>query len=460
MYFIIDGRNKIQHPTKKLDMIHRWIKTGKARFRGKNLVQVTKNCDSSKTIKCKFIVGIDPGYKNIGFSIFKIFKNKIQNILNGEVTTRTSEITKLLQEKKMFRRNRRSNHRKNNLRKFCRVKFKAPRWRNRRKKPFAPTHIHLIDSHLNVLNNIFGRINYSETEIALEYFKFDSQKALDPTISSWRYQKGPQFGFENIKAFVRARDNYTCQICGEKSNLRVHHIQEKSNGGSDRPENLITFCENCHNLIHQNLAECPKVSNASPMRDSGILNSCMKELVNTISPEYTITGADTAAFRNYYNIEKSHINDAKMIALAKIKLEEFEYEDFSEDIFMNQYRRHTRNFIKRYEDRKYYDSENYITAWNRKARSSQDKNKPSLQEFKQEYPEERLSVKAGKKISFRANSSAKFRPGDVFKYQENAYVLRQWASTQGSVTSEDDLKFKTKTCRKLKNNSGLTIISR
>ena len=56
MYFIIDGRNNIQHPTKKHDMICRWVKTGRAKFIGKNLVQVFKNFDKTKTINCKFVV--------------------------------------------------------------------------------------------------------------------------------------------------------------------------------------------------------------------------------------------------------------------------------------------------------------------------------------------------------------------------------------------------------------------
>ena len=457
MYFVIDGRNNIQHPTRRSSMIHHWIKTGKARFIGKNLVQVFKQFNKAKTISYKFVVGLDPGYKNIGYSIFKIYKNKLQNLLNGEVTTRTSEVTKLLQEKKMYRQNRRRNHRKNILRKFGRAKFEAPRWRNRGKKSWAPTHIHLIQSHLNVLEFIFKRINLSESEIASEYFKFDSQKALDSTIYSWKYQKGPQFGFENIKAFVRARDKYTCQICSEKlCKLRVHHIQERTNGGSDRPENLITLCESCHGLVHSNQASCPRISTVTPMRDSGVLNSCMKHLTQIISPTYTITGADTSALRNYYSIEKSHINDAKMVALAKLDLESFECHNLAEDINMKQYRRHTRNWVKRYEDRKYY-IDNICVAWNRKARSTQNKDKPSLLEFKQEYPDERVTVKAGKVIYFRANNLAKFRPGDVFKHQDSAYVIQQWASTQGNVTSSDGLKFKTKDCNKIKNVSGLTI---
>ena len=129
-----------------------------------------------------------------------------------------------------------------------------------------------------------------------------------------------------------------------------------------------------------------------------------------------------------------------MIALAKLDLESFECQDSAEYTYMKQYRRHTRNWVKRYEDRKYI-CDGFTVAWNRKARSAQDKKKPSLQDFKQEYPDERVIAKAGRTIYFRANTLAKFRPGDIFRHQDSAYVIQQWASTQGTVTSTDGVKF-------------------
>jgi RRXRR protein/HNH endonuclease len=457
MYFIIDGRNNIQHPTKKHDMISRWIKKGKAKFVGKNLVQVFKTFEKSKTINCKFIVGIDPGYKHIGYSIFKIFGNKLQNILNGEVITRTSEITKLIQERKMYRRLRRTHHRKKILRKFGHAKFKSPIWKNRRKQSWNHTHRHLIQSHLNVLNFIFKRISLSESDIALEYFKFDSQKALNPSIKNLENSKGPQFESENTKAYVRDRDKFTCQLCGDKNvKLQVHHIQERSKGGSDRPYNLITLCKSCHKQIHINQSLCPKVSKLILLKGSGVLNSCMKFITQVVSPLHTITGADTSAFRRYYNLEKSHIIDAKMVVLAKLDLKDFECKDTSDISNLKQYRRHTRSWVARYEDRKYVCCGTTV-AWNRQSRTDQDSNKSSLMEFKQEYPDEILTIKPGRTTYFKGNKLAKFRPGDIFKTQGIPYVLQQWASTQNTITSESRIKFKTKDCVKIKNRAGMVI---
>lgn len=55
---------------------------------------------------------------------------------------------------------------------------------------------------------------------------------------------------------ARKRDNDTCQVCGNKNNLEVHHIipfiliGEK--GGLD---NLITLCHKCHKEVHEMLRE-------------------------------------------------------------------------------------------------------------------------------------------------------------------------------------------------------------
>ena len=44
------------------------------------------------------------------------------------------------------------------------------------------------------------------------------------------------------------RDDETCQICGTRSNLHVHHIVFRSQGGTDDHDNLITLCEKDHRL--------------------------------------------------------------------------------------------------------------------------------------------------------------------------------------------------------------------
>ena len=49
---------------------------------------------------------------------------------------------------------------------------------------------------------------------------------------------------------VLKRDGWRCQNCGVMKDLQVHHIQRRSQLGSDVAENLITLCANCHTKRH------------------------------------------------------------------------------------------------------------------------------------------------------------------------------------------------------------------
>jgi len=44
-------------------------------------------------------------------------------------------------------------------------------------------------------------------------------------------------------------DNYTCQKCGRKYELQVHHLTYKR-FGREELEDLQTLCTRCHNDIH------------------------------------------------------------------------------------------------------------------------------------------------------------------------------------------------------------------
>jgi hypothetical protein len=49
-----------------------------------------------------------------------------------------------------------------------------------------------------------------------------------------------------IRESILQRDNYKCQLCGNKDYLEVHHKHAIYKGGKSVPKNLITLCEDCH----------------------------------------------------------------------------------------------------------------------------------------------------------------------------------------------------------------------
>jgi 5-methylcytosine-specific restriction endonuclease McrA len=45
---------------------------------------------------------------------------------------------------------------------------------------------------------------------------------------------------------VFARDEWTCQYCGSRSNLTVDHVVPRSKGGSSNWENIVASCAPCN----------------------------------------------------------------------------------------------------------------------------------------------------------------------------------------------------------------------
>ena len=52
------------------------------------------------------------------------------------------------------------------------------------------------------------------------------------------------------RAHALLRDGFTCQLCGGRRNLEVHHIRFRSRGGVDSGTNLLTLCRTCHLAVH------------------------------------------------------------------------------------------------------------------------------------------------------------------------------------------------------------------
>jgi hypothetical protein len=160
--------------------------------------------------------------------------------------------------------------------------------------------------------------------IVVETAKFDIHALTDPSVvqkGGLSYQRGLQFGFENMKCYVRARDGYKCQKCKKRdTRLEVHHIIPKEAKGTDIPNNLITLCADCHKKVHAGEIKSPKIGQESVTRHATHVNIVSSNLLNWLKTlgidVKTTVGSFTKASRLWYNIEKSHCNDAVLISLA------------------------------------------------------------------------------------------------------------------------------------------------
>lgn len=63
--------------------------------------------------------------------------------------------------------------------------------------------------------------------------------------------------WNRTRKWVMARAGDRCEVrtdgCWKRA-TQVHHIQRRSQGGSDDPSNLLAACDFCHDWIHRNVS--------------------------------------------------------------------------------------------------------------------------------------------------------------------------------------------------------------
>ena len=272
-------------------------------------------------------LGVDAGSKYIGLSATT---NK-KELYKATVDLR-QDIPKLLEKRHNYRRSRRNR----------KLRYRPARFKNRGKKgKLAPSIQHKMDSHLTMINKVCSIIPVEN--IIVETAEFDMHKLKNPKVSGIEYQNGDEKGFYNVKQAVLSRDNYTCQICGAKhAKFEVHHIKFKSQGGSNRIDNLVTLCKDCHSKIHKGELKFNK--KVKSFKHASHINIFRKKLVESLKIEfdnvYETYGYLTKYTREKKGIDKSHSNDAFVIA-GNLEAEQMDVEYLYRKV-----RRHNRQIHK------------------------------------------------------------------------------------------------------------------
>ena len=255
----------------------------------------------SSGYKQNLTLGVDTGHNGVGLSVISETKEVF-----SAVAEMRNDISIKMTQRRMYRRNRRS-----------RLRYREPRFNNRapstRKGRLAPSVQWKIDAHARLINQLKALMPI--TKIVLETGTFDPHKLKDPSVKNHQYQKGVQYGFENVKAYVLARDGYTCQ-CGKRGctdKLEVHHIVPRSEGGSDAPENLITLCSKHHKVLHAGKITL-NVKKYKSLKSATTMNIIRSRLLEMFPDAIETFGYVTKANRYANNIEKTHANDAFVIA--------------------------------------------------------------------------------------------------------------------------------------------------
>src|SRR6266700_2737579 len=267
----------------------------------------------SSGYKQEVTLGVDAGTRYIGVSATT--EKKV--LFEAEVKPRT-DIQALLASCQQFRRARRNR----------KTRYRKARFLNRKKPEgwLAPSVQHRVDAHVKTIKLVHKLLPVSK--FTLEVAQFDIQKLRNPEIEGKQYQEGLQLGFWNVREYVLFRDNHCCQWCKGKSKdliLNVHHIESRKTGG-DRPDNLITLCKTCHDLIHQTHQEQKITRKSKSFRDAtqmGIIRWRIYEQVKALFPNVHLTyGYITKHTRITHELEKSHLTDARCISQHPLAVSE------------------------------------------------------------------------------------------------------------------------------------------
>ena len=251
-------------------------------------------------------VGIDTGSKHIGIAV----KSEDKVLFKGEAELR-QDVKSNLDTRRSYRRDRRNR----------KTRYRKARFLNRkRKKTWLPPSIEnrvkhtfkWIDTLLSLVPN---------PQLHIEVGKFDVAKMINPEIQGIDYQRGQTYGFYDVRYFVFARDNYTCQYCGKSKGkiLQTHHIIYRSNGGSNRADNLITICTDCHTYEnHQKGGVLYKWQEnhkkTKQYKEPPFMNTLRKRIFKRYPNAIITYGSETTPKRKELGLEKTHYNDAIVIS--------------------------------------------------------------------------------------------------------------------------------------------------
>ena len=308
LVYILNKNNEPLMPTKRFGKVKHLLKEGKAKVIRKEPFTIKLLYDSTNYVQ-DLTLGVDTGSITFATAV-STSDNKI--IYMSEVELR-NDITKKMNQRRDFRR----------LRRARKLRYRKPRFLNRKNSiktdRFSPTMTSKFNSHIKEIEFIKSILPIKN--LVLETGTFDPHLMKNPTMNRhWGYQYGPNYGYENTRAMILDRDNYTCQICKNKrkdSKLDVHHLIFRSNGGSNTEDNLTTLCHSCHVDLHDGkILYKKKGRKKGTLRFATQMNSIRKQLLRHY-PESTETfGYVTKANRFLYNIPKEHYFDATIIATS------------------------------------------------------------------------------------------------------------------------------------------------
>lgn len=250
-------------------------------------------------------LGIDKGSSVTG----------IAAVGNGEVLLAAEiqhrlDVKEKMDTRRMHRRSRRN-----------RKWYRAPRFLNRVSSKRIGRLPPSIKTNTEEVIRVVKQLPLPISSMVIEDVQVDIARINDPTLRGSRYQDPTRLD-ENLRIASLMRDGYQCQHCKKQGvRLEAHHIHFREHGGKDTLDNLLTLCEQCHHRLHEGKIAL-RVTGVSGHFDR-IAQRTMQgkshlyTQLRALAPLTTVFGYETAAYRKYRNLPKTHIIDALCIATLK-----------------------------------------------------------------------------------------------------------------------------------------------
>lgn len=300
--YVVDSNGEPVMPTSRLGMVRRWLKSGQATWYG-NSRKTIQFVRPITTYTQKLTLGVDTGF-HLGLSVV----GNHREYYSAE-SIRKSEKDKLTTRREL-RRTRRN-----------RLRYRQARFNNRRRKAnwLAPSIQHRLDFTIKEIKRVYNFLPV--TNLVVEVATFDNQKLLNSKIKPWEYTQGKMHGYKSVKDYLLARDNYRDALDGRQypaSQLRVHHVVQRKDGGTNQPDNLVLLSDVHHNQANHVNGTLTQLRNnrqkTIDYQGAYFMNVLATRLGDYFTTYTTIQGYITANLRHLYQIEKSHRNDAFVIA--------------------------------------------------------------------------------------------------------------------------------------------------
>jgi len=297
---VINMRGEALMPTTP-GVARRLLVSGKAKVvkRVPFVIQMTNATGENKqAVTC----GVDMGYEKIGYSCV----TDKSELFAGEVEV-DNGTAKRMEKRRMYRRNRRS-----------RMWRREPRFDNRKKDKewLPPSTQRRVDTHIRLVEKLSQWLPINKVRV--EVAKFDIQKIKNPNIEGVEYQQGSMYVYQNTKEYILFREKGKCQLCSngwkKTDRWQLHHNISRNEGGTNKPDNLALLHKKCHEKLHK---KGLKLKPNRQYKAETFMSIARWEIVDGLREKFYTEhtyGYKTKVKRNRLNLEKSHRNDAFVIA--------------------------------------------------------------------------------------------------------------------------------------------------